>query len=218
MLSFPAMTDPALTGPSPQFGTAEYLGKPGGDHCQFCHQPIGPRYYRVNSSMTCPGCAEKVRTELGYDAPGAFGKSLLFGFGAAALGLVLYAIFMIATGLSIGYATLAVGWMVGKAMIKGSGGITGQRYQIAAAILTYVASTLARVPVWIHYRPQLIGYLGTIIPRALIFPFTRFADNPLNAIIGLVIIFAGLSIAVRLTAQKSVTIDGPFENSTQPRY
>jgi hypothetical protein len=212
------MTDPALTGPSPQFGTAEYVGKPGGDHCQFCHQPIGPRYYRVNSSMACPGCAEKVQMELGYDAPGAFGKSLLFGFGAAGLGLILYAIFMIATGLSIGYATLAVGWMVGKAMIKGSGGITGRRYQIAAAILTYVASTLARVPVWIHYRPQLIGYLGTIIPRALIFPFIRFADNPLTAIIGLVIIFAGLSIAVRLTAQKPVTIDGPFENSTQPRY
>lgn len=211
------MNDPALTGPSPQFGTAEYVGTPGGDHCHFCHQPIGARYYRVNSSMACPGCAEKVQFELGYDTAGAFTKSLLFGLGAAALGSVLYAVFMIATQISLGYATLAVGWMVGKAMIKGSGGTTGRRYQVAAAVLTYLASTLARVPVWIHYRPQLIEHLGTIISRALIFPFARFADNPLTAGIGLVIIFAGVSIAVKLTAQKPVTVDGPFDNAQQPR-
>jgi hypothetical protein len=119
---------------------------------------------------------------------------------------------MIVTGISLGYATLAVGWMVGKAMVKGSNGITGRRYQISAAILTYLASTLARIPVWIHFRPGLIGYLGTLIPRALIFPFFRFTDNLFGGIIGLVILFAGISIAARLTAQKPVVIDGPFEN------
>ena len=117
----------------------------------------------------------------------------------------------------MGYATLAVGWMVGKAMIKGSGGTTGLRYQVMAAVLTYVASTLARVPVWIHYRPQLMGFLGTLIPRALIFPFTRFGDNPFGGFIGLIILFAGVSIAVKLTAPKAVTIDGPFENSPQSK-
>jgi hypothetical protein len=211
------MTDSITSNSSPQFGTAEYVGKPGGDHCQFCHQAIGASYYRVNSSMTCPGCTERVRTELGFDTGGAFGRALLFGVGAAVLGLILYATFMIVTGISLGYATLAVGWMVGKAMVKGSNGVTGRRYQIAAALLTYVASTLARVPVWIHYRPQLIGYIGTLAPRALIFPFIRFGDNPIGGLIGLVILFAGVSIAVRLTAQKPVTIDGPFENSVQAR-
>jgi hypothetical protein len=206
----------SFSNPTPQFGTAEYVGSPGGDHCQFCHQPIGTSYFRVNAAMTCPSCAERVHRELGLDTAGAFIRSLLFGLGAAILGLILYATFMIATGISLGYATLAVGWMVGKAMVKGSNGITGRRYQIAAAVLTYVASTLAEIPVWIHYRPALSGSIGTLIPRALDFPFRRFAYNPFGALIGLVILFAGVSIAVRLTAQKPVAIDGPFE-SAPPR-
>ena len=201
--------------PTPQFGTAEYLGSTGGDHCQFCHQPITTSYFRVNAVMTCPSCAERVRMDLGLDTAGAFARSLLFGLGAAALGLILYATFMIVTGISLGYATLAVGWMVGKAMVKGSSGITGRRYQIAAAILTYVASTLARIPVWIHYRPALSEFIGTLILRSLVFPFSRFADNPLGGVIGLVILLVGVSIAARLTAQKPVVIDGPFANSLQ---
>jgi hypothetical protein len=205
----------------PQFGTAEYVGTPGGDHCQFCHQPIAMSYFRVNAAMTCPSCAAKVRSELALDTTGTFARSLLFGFGAAILGpilylgLILYAAFMIGTSISLGYTTLAVGWKVGKAMVKGSNGIKGRRYQVAAAILTYVASTLARVPVWIHYRPALSGFMGTLILRSLVFPFSRFANNPLGGVIGLVILLAGISIAVRLTAQKPVVVDGPFENSPQ---
>jgi hypothetical protein len=117
----------SFSNPTPQFGTAEYVGKPGGDHCQFCHQPIGTTYFRVNTAMTCPSCAEKVRMELNLDTAAAFARSFLFGFGAAILGLILYATFMIVTGISLGYATLAVGWMVGKAMVKGSSGVTGRR-------------------------------------------------------------------------------------------
>jgi hypothetical protein len=210
------MPDPTLS-PTPQFGTAEYVGTPGADHCQFCHQPIGTTYYRLNTSMACPSCAEKLRSELGVDNGTAFGRALLFGFAAAALGLGLYAAFMTITGISLGYASLAVGWMVGKAMIKGSGGITGRRYQIVAAILTYVACTLARIPVWIHYTPELSSVPGRLIVPALSFPFTRFADNPFGGVMGLVILFVGVSIAAKMTAPKAVQIDGPFENSIQPR-
>ncbi|HYM77649.1 MAG TPA: hypothetical protein VE377_16875 [Candidatus Dormibacteraeota bacterium] len=210
------MTDSSLT-PSPQFGTAEYVGTPGGDHCHFCHQPIGATYYRVNASMACPSCADRVRTELGFDSASAFTRALLFGVGAAALGLVLYSAFMIITRISIGYASLAVGWMVGTAMIKGSGGIAGRRYQIVAAVLTYVSCTLARIPVWLHYTPGLSIFDVRLIPDALIFPFTRFGDNPFGGVMGLVILFVGVSIAVRLTAPKAVVVDGPFDNSVKPR-
>jgi hypothetical protein len=47
----------------------------------------------------------------------------------------------------IGYVSLAVGYIVGKAMIKGSNGIGGRRYQITAALLTYSAVSLAAVPI-----------------------------------------------------------------------
>jgi hypothetical protein len=145
------MGDAAFNNPTPQFGTAEYVGTPGNDHCQFCHQPVAGTYYRVNDAMSCPACADKVRGELAKDTHSAFVKGILFGIGAAIVGMILYATFAITTGIIIGYVSLAVGWMVGKAIIKGSGGVGGRRYQIAAAVLTYAAVAMAAVPIWIHY-------------------------------------------------------------------
>jgi hypothetical protein len=151
VLSFPAMSDASFNNPSPQFGTAEYVGSSGNDHCQFCHQPVAGTYYRINDAMSCPGCAEKMRGELAKDTHAAFVRGILFGIGAAIVGMILYATFAITTGIIIGYVSLAVGWMVGKAITKGSAGVGGRRYQIAAAVLTYAAVSMAAVPIWIHY-------------------------------------------------------------------
>jgi hypothetical protein len=145
------MNDANFNNPSPQFGTAEYAGPAGNDHCQYCHQPISATYYRVNEALACPGCAEKARAELYRDTHAAYMRGLLFAIGAAIVGMILYAVFEIATGLIIGYVSLAVGWMVGTAMMKGSGGVGGRRYQITAALLTYAAVSMAAVPIAIHY-------------------------------------------------------------------
>jgi hypothetical protein len=148
------MSDGTLNNPSPQFGTAEYAGPAGNDHCQFCHQPVTGTYYRINQALACPGCAEKARFELSKDTHAAYVRGLLFGIGAAVVGMILYATFTIMTGLIVGYVSLAVGWMVGTAMMKGSGGIGGRRYQITAALLTYAAVSMAAVPIWIHYARE----------------------------------------------------------------
>lgn len=158
--------------------------------------------------MTCPSCADKL-----CNRAGAFARAVLLGIGAAALGLALYAAFMIVTHISIGYASLAVGWLVAKAMVKGSGGITGRRYQIVAGTLTYAACTLARIPVWIYQMPERRSVFLTDIPHTLLFPFLRLGDDPVGGLIGLIILCAGVSIAVRLTAPKAFTIDGPYANS-----
>ena len=148
------MTDTGLTQPTPQFGTAEYVGTPGNDHCQFCHQPVATTYFRVNGAMACPSCADKMRNATAPDTHGAFVRALLFGVGAAILGMILYAAFAIITGIVIGYASLAVGWIIGKAMIKGSNGVGGRRYQIVAVLLTYAAVSTAAIPIWIHYAGE----------------------------------------------------------------
>lgn len=153
MLSFRAMAD-SFNNPPPQFGTAEYIGKPGNDHCQFCQQPIAGGYYRINQSMACGSCAEKMRGELAKDTHAAYARALAYGMGAAIAGLILYATFAIVTGIVIGYVSLAVGWMVGKAMIKGSNGVGGRRYQITAVLLTYAAVSMAAIPIWIHYAGE----------------------------------------------------------------
>jgi hypothetical protein len=145
------MSAGSFNNPTPQFGTAEYAGVPGTDHCQFCHQPVANTYYRANDAMACPTCAAAMRGELAKDTHAAFTRGLLLGIGAAIVGMILYAVFAITTGIIIGYVSLAVGWLVGKAIIKGSGGVGGRRYQIAAAVLTYAAVSMAAVPIWIHY-------------------------------------------------------------------
>jgi hypothetical protein len=141
----------SFSNPAPQFGTAEYVGTPRGDHCQFCHQPIAGNYYRVNDAMSCGSCTQLMRGELAKDTDAAYTRALLFGIGAAIAGLILYATFAIVTGIIIGYISLAVGWMVGTAMMKGSGGVGGRRYQVAAVLLTYAAVSMAAIPVVIHY-------------------------------------------------------------------
>lgn len=141
------MSEPTVSKTPPQFRTAEYTGQPGTDVCKFCNQPLAGSYYRVNRSMACAACAEQVRHKIPQDNHAAFTRGLLFGVGGALLGLILYAAVGIITGWMIAYVSLAVGWLVGKAMMLGSGGIGGRRYQIAAVLLTYAAVSIAAVPI-----------------------------------------------------------------------
>ncbi|MGA2982367.1 MAG: hypothetical protein ABSG32_01060 [Terriglobia bacterium] len=143
------MSDPNLSKTPPQFRTAEYSGQPGSDRCKFCNQPITGSYFRVNRSTACATCVEQVKLKIPKDNHAVFTRGLLFGVGGAILGLILYAVFGIVTGWMIAYVSLAVGWIVGKAMMMGSGGIGGRRYQIAAVILTYAAVSVAAIPIGI---------------------------------------------------------------------
>ena len=123
----------------PQFGIAEYPSAPGTDTCMSCRQPAVGSYYRVNGALACARCKEQLEAQLPKDSHAAFVRGLMFGVGGAILGLILYSVFGIVTGIEIGYISLAVGYIVGKAMRMGSRGNGGRRYQLAAVILTYAA-------------------------------------------------------------------------------
>lgn len=137
------------TGPIPQFGTAEYASS--GESCKSCKQSISGSYYRINGMMACQRCADQVKAQIPKDSHTAYGRAIALGIGAAILGFVLFAGFVIITGISLGYISLAVGFLIGKAMKMGSGGLGGRRYQIAAAVLTYAAVSMAAIPIYIHY-------------------------------------------------------------------
>jgi hypothetical protein len=130
----------------PQFNTAEYPEQPAADHCYYCQQTIGARYYRVNNRMACPACTEKAALPVPPNRA-AFTAALLYGAGAAIAGLALYATIEISTGLISSLFSLGIAWMVGNAMMAGSKGVGGRRYQIAAILLTYATVSMAAIPV-----------------------------------------------------------------------
>jgi hypothetical protein len=154
----PDQNDPAasssstgLTQEIPQFSTAEYGHLPGTERCKLCNNLIGGDYYRVNGLMACADCAAQTQNGQTPDSHAAFTRGLLLGIGAAVIGLIVYATFTIITGWYIGYLALGIGWLVAKAMKKGSSGLGGRRYQIAAVLLTYFAISMAAVPIGISY-------------------------------------------------------------------
>src|SRR4051812_3635318 len=136
-------------GTKPQFDTAEFKPNGQGDVCSFCSGMVGDTYYRVHGKMACTMCASKVQSEL--PKKNVFMKSLMYGMGGAFLGMVIYSTVVILSGWTIGYLSLAVGFLVAKAMMMGSNGIGGRKFQIAAVILTYAAVAFSAIPISMKY-------------------------------------------------------------------
>jgi uncharacterized protein (DUF983 family) len=140
------MTDNSSSG-TPQFSTAEYADRSAATTCKSCGQKISGAFYRVNGAPTCADCTRRLQQQMPQDSHAAFVRGVLFGVGAAVVGCVIYVVFALTTGLVIGYVSLAVGYLVGKAIVMGSRGVGGRRYQVAAVLLTYMAVSLAAVPI-----------------------------------------------------------------------
>jgi hypothetical protein len=200
---------------TPQFGTAEYADVPETDRCQICQQLIGPSYYRVNQRMACVACGDKVKRGMPVESGSSYLKALLFGLGAAFLGFVIYSAVGIMTGLEIGYVSLAVGFLVGIAMKKATGGVGGRKYQITAALLTYAAVSLSAIPIAVHYNSIPAGISAGVIVLGLASPFFELAQSPVSGIIGLVILYVGINFAWRQTAGSRLSVDGPYDNAAK---
>jgi len=215
----------------PQFTTAEYSAKAGGP-CKACGQAIDGAYYHINGAKVCSPCAQQLKAQLPKDSHAAFVRGVLFGVGGAILGLGIYVGFALATGLIAGLISLAVGYIVGKAILLGSGGVGGRRYQLAAVLLTYIAVSLAAVPIALSQhvkqksaqvqsqtneasptspKPAFAKAVGTLALIGLVSPFLGLA-NPMQGVIGLIILFVGIRIAWRMTAGRQVSILGPIND------
>lgn len=144
-------------------------------------------------------------TDTGVSISGnaAFSRGLLFGTVVALVGSPLYFLILFLCGFYVGFVALPVGWMVGKAIKKGSCGEGGLRYQIAAVLLTYVAVCIAYIPVLVGsflgtYRtPDILwGMIFFMATYAPLFQFQRGAVG----FIGEFLLFVGLFIAYKVTA------------------
>src|SRR6266404_3883093 len=114
--------------PGLQFETAEFA-RPELTRCVLCRAEIGDTYYHLDGSVICKICAGHRQT-MQEPLPGRlFGKSVLYGLGAALAGSALYGIVLLSTGAEFALLSIVVGIMVGKAMMHASGGRGGRRLQ-----------------------------------------------------------------------------------------
>jgi hypothetical protein len=211
----------------PQFATAELAPNGPKMVCAACKRPIAGSYFLINRAQVCAECSNKIQAQIPKDTHAAFVRALMFGIGGAIAGFALYVIFALATGLVIGFVSLAVGFIVGKAMNFGSRGVGGRRYQVVAVLLTYLAVSMSAVPIAIHQRgahqaqtqstdaaaahgaDMNIGKtLGVLALLGIASPFLDLAD-PVHGLIGLVILFVGIRFAWRFTAGRTFVVTGP---------
>jgi hypothetical protein len=113
--------------------------------CKACSRPIASSYYEVNSAIICESC----RAALDRPRGSRFSRGLHatgLGLLAAIAGSLLYFAVAAITGREFGLVAIAVGYMVGKAVRKGSRGRGGWAYQTLAIGLTYLAIVSTYVP------------------------------------------------------------------------
>src|SRR5579863_1312465 len=195
---------------TPQFLKAEYRKETPAQLCAQCGRKLDIRSFVLNSKLVCERCSLAANPTRNT----AFVRGLVFGAGAAAVGMTLYAGFTIMTHFYLGYVAVAVGWLVAKAMMMGSRGQGGTRYQIAAVALTYAAISLASVPIVIsklvqdaadYGRSTHIDWseiAGKLVAWGIASPFLELRAGLFGAI-GLLILLIGLRIAWRMTAEKN---------------
>jgi hypothetical protein len=237
------MPDPTPE-PSPlQFRRAEPIddGAPV-MRCVACKMPVEGTYYHASGQIVCPDCARRIQQGQQSAPSVSLAKAFLYGGGAALAGFAVYALVAIVLHAEVGLISILVGYMVGNAIRKASGGLGGRPQQIMAVALTYFAITTSYIPVAIYNakekspqsieraspgtdpRPHNPGTAPAVpLGKMLIYLFVLAAVAPFlglghgaSGFITLLIIFFGLSRAWRLTGRTDILVMGPYESDPRP--
>ncbi len=134
-----------------QFTTVEPIeAEPAGavtvPACALCRQPIASSYFAIADKLLCASCRQLVSG----GPPGSGFVRLLkagvLGLGAGLVGALIWFAIRRVMNMEIGLVAIAVGFMVGKAVRKGSANRGGPAYQLIAVILTYGCIAANYVP------------------------------------------------------------------------
>ena len=121
----PKAPDPA--GDELQFDRAEPAEKSAASlTCAACRRTIGGAYFTANEAIFCSSCREQLNREMTSGGGKRFGRALVLGLLAAALGSGIYYAVVAITGWEIGLVAILVGFLVGAAVKKGSGDLGGE--------------------------------------------------------------------------------------------
>ena len=178
-------------------------------HCSRCLREIRDEYFSVNAQTVCAECAAEARqltTAPGLGGAGPFTKAVLLGLGAAAIGAALYAGMKISVNKEWALVSIAIGWLVGRAVRLGSGSRGGWGYQLLAMFLTYtsIAGAYAAIE-WHQIGQPTPAQIVSLLTGMLTLPFMGGAQT----MIGWLIIAFGLWPAWKTNQRQAPTITGP---------
>jgi hypothetical protein len=196
-----------------QFDRAEFAQpKSGAVTCSVCKQAVHDAYYHINSLVACTACKERIETSgAGRVTMIGFGKSLLFGVGAAIAGAAIWYAVSELTHAQWGLIGIVIGYLVGIAVRKGSRGWGGWPYQTLAMVLTYLAIAASYVPVVVdvmraHGR-EISPYAPKVFILACALPFLAGPEN----FLGWIIIGIALYQAWKINRRVPLEITGPYK-------
>ncbi len=176
--------------------------------CVLCRKPIAERYYEANGKTVCEQCKQRVDARSAAGG-GSVGKALLFGAGAAAVGAAVYYAVLAMTNLNLGLISVLVGYMVGKAVRKGSVGFGGPRYQAIALVLTYLAIGATYAPFMFEgERPSV----AVVLVAVVIGPVLITMKDVISGVISAFALFE----AWQLTRRATLAFSGPYTVGAKP--
>jgi hypothetical protein len=125
-----------------QFNTVEPVASVSnetvtGPQCVTCQKPIVGTYYTIGDKLLCPECGEKAKISPSGSRFGRLARAGCFGLAAGLVGAMIWFAIRKIAHVEVGIVAVLVGYMVGKAMQRGSRGQGGLGYQILAVVLTY---------------------------------------------------------------------------------
>lgn len=131
--------------------------------CSACGTALTTHYFHVAEQPTCTKCKAAVeqanmRVTMQSRRAGVMLRAVALGLGAAIVGAILYYAVIAITGWEIGLVAIVIGFMVGAAVRRGTGGVGGRRYQLLAVGLTYFAVGLAYAP--LAFKGYMEGQAG----------------------------------------------------------
>lgn len=198
-----------------KFDTADFGTKREEIHCAQCQARLTQNYFVANTVTLCGPCSESIRKTLaGKPDFVAYARGIALGIGAGFVGSLIYYLVLKITSYEIGLIAILVGYLVGKAVMIGSGNRGGLVFRIVAVVLTYVAIVSTYVPPLVNaiQMPQSVAQAITLAGLILAIPFLSGMEN----VIGIFIIAFALYEAARQTKRVQVTVEGPFEVSALP--
>jgi hypothetical protein len=210
-------------------------GAPASATCSACRQPIASTYYTLGDQVACERC--KGELELALQRPAGFtglARALVLGSAAGLIGAAVWYGIRVASGYELGIIAIAIGFFVGVAVKRGSGGRGGLAFQLLAVALTYF---------WIaaNYAPDILAAMdgeqaqssdpappgpeqesfgaapaalkvGVALAMAMALPFLMGVEN----LIGILIIAFGLYQAWSINRLTRIAVAGPFSLASTP--